>query len=130
MTVTIRAAALNVVLVFVHVYWGAGYAFGPPRLTSSGSLRVAIEWAPGPWWGWAFLVGAALTVAAPWLRRAGSAAAHVLASLPLLAWSTALLTAQALGYSEGWGGVLAFLAAAALHALLVRARYSREAGRA
>ncbi len=130
MKVVLSAPVVNGVLIFCHAYWGAGYAFGPPRLTSSGSLRVAIEWAPGTWWGWAFLVGAGLTVLAPWLRRAGSATLHGLAALPLIAWSAALITAQVVGYSEAWGGVIAFAGAVALHGALIAARYSPGAGRA
>lgn len=130
MRVSLPATAINAALMFAHVYWGAGYLFGPPRFTSSGSLAVAVAWAPGPAWGAWFLAGALLTLAAPWLQRAGSAVLHVLAALPLAAFVVALAAAQITQQSEGWGGLLAFLAAAVFHLVLVRARFSAEAGRA
>jgi hypothetical protein len=128
--VRIPAWAANAILVLSHVYWGAGYAFGPPRLTGSGSFTVALTWAPATVWGWLFLAGGALTLAAPWLARWGSAAVHTLASLPLLGFAAALAGAQIAGTSEGWGGLLAFLLVAALHALLAAARLHPEATRA
>lgn len=126
MKVQISAPAASGALMFAHVFWGAGYAFGPARLTSSGSLRVAMEWAPGPVWGWAFLAGFALTLVASWLNRLGSAIAHTLAALPIVAFVAALAVAQFAGYSEAWGGVLAYVVAVVAHAVLVRARYSPE----
>jgi hypothetical protein len=127
--VQLSAPAVSAALMFAHAFWGAGYAFGPPRLTSSGSLRVAVEWLPGPVWGWLFLAGFALTAAASSLNRVGSAVAHVLAAAPLVAFVVALAVAQVLGYAEGWGGVLAFVVAAVFHAVLVQARFAPRAGR-
>lgn len=129
MKVRLSAPAVSAALMFAHAFWGAGYAFGPARLASSGSLRVAIEWLPGPVWGWLFLAGFALTAAASSLNRFGSAVAHVLAAAPIVAFVLALALAQAFGYSEGWGGVLAFVVAIVFHAVLVQARFAREAGR-
>jgi hypothetical protein len=98
--VQLSAPAVSAALMFAHAFWGAGYAFGPPRLTSSGSLN-----------------------------RVGSAVAHVLAAAPLVAFVVALAVAQVLGYAEGWGGVLAFVVAAVFHAVLVQARFAPRAGR-
>lgn len=129
MKVRLSAPAISAALMFAHAFWGAGYAFGPARLASSGSLRVAIEWLPGPVWGWLFLAGFGLTAVASSLNRVGSAAAHVLAAVPLVAFVLALAIAQAVGYAEGWGGVLAFVVAVVFHAVLIRARFAAEAGR-
>jgi hypothetical protein len=129
--VHLSAPATTGSLIFAHVFWGAGYAFGPARLTVSGSLRVAMEWAPGRMWGWLFLAGAAATIAAPHLPRVASAVLHAAAAAPVAGFVVALSVAQAVGYSEGWGGVLAFVVAIVLHAVLVQARFSaEEAGRA
>ncbi len=130
MTVRVPAWTANVVLVFCHVYWGAGYAFGPRRFTASRSYAVALDWAPATLWGWWFLAGAALTLIAPWLIRWGSALAHLIASLPLLAFATALGAAQVAGLSEGWGGLIAWLLIAVGHGMLIAARLHPEAGRA
>lgn len=130
MKVQLSAATVNFALMVAHVYWGAGYTWGPPRFTASGSYQVALAWLPATSWGLLFLAGAACTVAAPWLLRAGSAVLHVLAAAPLVAFALALLAAQVAGYSEGWGGLLTYLVAALFHGVLVRARYSPEAGRA
>lgn len=126
MNVRLSAPAVSTALMFSHVFWGAGYAFGPPRLTSSGSYRVALDWAAATVWGWLFLVGAAATVVAPHLPWWGSVVAHSLASLPLAGFATALIAAQVAGYSEGWGGPLAYLAAITFHAVLGLARVRGE----
>ncbi len=130
MTVRLPAWVANAILVFAHVYWGAGYAFGPARFTASRSYTYVLDWAPAILWGWWFLGGALLTAVAPWLIRWGSGLAHVLASLPLAAFSVALIAAQVAGLSEGWGGVIAYLLIIALHGLLVAARFAPDARRA
>lgn len=129
MKVVVPAPAVSALLVLTHIYWGAGYAFGPPRLTASGSYRVALEWATATSWGWAFLVGGALTWVAALLPPWGSAAAHLLAAVPVVVFAVALIAAQALGYSEGWGGIITYLLIAILHGLLVAARLSPGARR-
>lgn len=130
LTVTVRAATLNVALIVVHTYFGAGYVLGPPRLTASGSYTVALTWLPAQAWGWLILAGAALSLLAPWCPARGSAVAHALAAAPMLGFAAAIAAADVAGYSEGWGGPALFAAPALVHLLIVSARYRRELPRA
>ena len=128
--VAVPAAYVNIGLIVTHGYFGAGYAWGPPRLTASGSYTVALQWLPAQAWGWLILAGAVLSIAAPWGSHLLSAAAHVLAAAPLLALAVAIVAADVAGYSEGWGGPLLFSAPAVAHLLIVSARFRRKAGHA
>lgn len=129
MKVIMPAWAVSTTLIMGHVYWGVGYLIGPPRLTSSATLKFALQAAPPKVWGAMFLSGAFLTAAAPWLHRAGSAFVHLLAAAPLLAFTLALLAAEALGVAQAHGSPSLFAAPVTLHALLVSARYHPEVGR-
>lgn len=116
------------VLICTHVYMCCGY-FGPPRLTSSGSYAYVLAWAPQQVWGWALVIGAALTTVAPWLNRWGSTIAHTAAALPFAALLVAFQLAQLAHTSEGWGALLMVYPVTG-HVLLIAARHHPETTRA
>jgi hypothetical protein len=127
--VQFRAVVLNNLLIAMHTYLGLGYLLGSQKATSP-TYRVAFSWLPAAWWGWLILAGAALSVAAPWVRREASAALHILATLPLLAFAAALIAVEVAGDNAGWGGPALFLLPSLMHTALIHARYDPGSGRA
>lgn len=124
MRLTISAATVNLLLLLGHVYFGAGFLVGGPQYMSSPSYDLARSWMPEMTWGWAFVVGAVCTLAAPhmplWWE---SAALHVLAALAPAAMTVALVLNIA--NATGWGGPVVYLMPVLVHGWIARARYLR-----
>lgn len=127
MKVVLSAPGIAIVLFMGHLYAGLAFTLGPPRSYSSGSYQVAMSWLPADIWGAAFLVIGALTLLAPHMPRAGSAAIHILSAAVLLAFASAIVLTEIHQTNNGWGGGLLHGLPAAFHLFLIRARYRTEA---
>jgi len=123
--IVLQARLVSYALFVGHVYWGAGYLLGPPRIYSSGSYRVVMSWLTAHTWGWLFVACAIGCLLTPTVPRALSAAVHGFAAAVLLTFAAGLGAAQVVGTSQGWGGPVLFLGPAVFHVLIVRARYQR-----
>lgn len=104
MTTRMRMAYFTAWLMFCHAYLGAGYAFGPARLTSAPSFQFILAVAPAHMWGWFLMLGAVLTMAAPYMNHWFSLLCHVLASLPYLGFAVGLAMGDLNAVTHGWGG--------------------------
>ncbi len=129
MKVVLPAVVINNVLIVMHTYLGLGHLLGSEKATST-TYAVAFSWLPVNHWGWLVVAGAPLSLLAPWVTKQVSAALHVAAGLPLVAFAVGLVVAEVAGQNSGWGGPLLYLLPALMHAALIHARYSPESGRA
>jgi hypothetical protein len=118
----VRAPLVATLLLLCHVYFGAGWALGPPRLMSSGSFAIARDIASPTAWGWALLAGAALCLATGWVPKWPAVLLRVAAAAPLAGLAGSTVLADVLGLSQGWGGPILFGAPVLLHAWIIRAR--------
>lgn len=125
MTVSVSLRAVQMALVIGHIYVGVGYLLSP-RLASSGSYAVALEFASAQAWGWAIVAGAPITLLAPLVPLPAAVALRVIAAAPPTLFAVALLAAQVVGTAEGWGRPLAYVVPAVLHLLVLRARLRWE----
>lgn len=124
MTTRLHTAYFTAWLMFCHAYLGAGYAFGPPRLTSAASYQFILSIAPGRVWGWMFLTGAMLTLLAPHVNHWLSGACHVVSSAPYLAFATGLALGDVNAVTRGWGGPVLWATPVVLgHAVVVLTRF-------
>lgn len=126
MILHVRAPLVATLLILCHVYFGAGWALGPPRLMSSGSFTIARDIAAPTAWGWTLLAGAALCLLTGWVPKWPAVLLRAVAAVPLAGLAVSIATADLLGMSQGWGGPLLFAAPVLLHAWIIRARLTHD----